>query len=147
MMKWKIRIRLGSAAEEGEILHMQANKEENLYSSKGLILKYVSRENFRNCGETLKCYWKVCSDEAIAQPNVCTWDRKETYFVISVKNISGEWGWEQRFFCSSSPSLLKTPLFLPPCLNSVCLVKANMNVVWKTFPSSPGRNHFCPDRF
>lgn len=59
MMKLKIRIRLGSAAEEGEILNIQANKEENLYPSKDLMLKHVGRKNFRNCGETLKCYREV----------------------------------------------------------------------------------------
>lgn len=62
------------------------------------MLKHMGRENFRNCGETLKRYWEEQSYEAVAQPSMCMQDRKQADFAISMKNIAGEWGWGQSIF-------------------------------------------------
>ena len=81
-MKLKIRIRLGLAAEEDEILNIQANKVENLYPSQGLRVKYVGRQNFGNCGKALKCYWDEKSCETVAQLNICMQGRRQADFAI-----------------------------------------------------------------
>lgn len=56
-MTLKIRIRLGLVAEKGEILNLLANKEENIYPSQGLRIKYVGRPNFVYYGKAFKYYW------------------------------------------------------------------------------------------
>lgn len=144
MMKSKTRIRLGSAAaEEGETLNIQANKEEYLYPSltlsmwAGKISGIVGKQML--LGSII--LWSCSSTKLLHAGQETNW------LCHFIEKYSQGVGLGAEFFCSSSPPLLKTPLFLLPCLHSVCLVKANMNVVWKTLPSSPGRSHLCPDRF
>lgn len=47
MMKWKIRVKLGSEAEEGEILNIQANKDEKFLSLQRLDVKACGQQKLQ----------------------------------------------------------------------------------------------------
>lgn len=50
-MTLKIWIRLVLVAEKGEILNLQAKKEENLHPSQDLMVKHTGRKNCAHCGK------------------------------------------------------------------------------------------------